>query len=489
MIEQKPHNTKIYILFFTSGFSPFSRGYTIDHPDMKVMENREILEKLKKKCKDVDFVGSSDPTEVDEAIANVEERKNELDGVLVFGCPPEEILTFDLPVISVFPLWGMFMDNFNPYKERKVVTSILPVVPDKDSFLYSARIEEIAKKIKLINAISKMRQLRVLIVTDLPTLGSFQPMDYQYDKSREEYEKIYLDNLQEILRTDLVTVPQKELLERMKMMNQEKANEIAQKWIDEAMAIRGTNKTEVLKSARLYLAMKDLLDKYNCNAIATEGYGWPDFEVKSDALEVIDLIDTGSVEFPSQGLPSSQFLTDGIVATSETLVDSLITQQLGLYITGTPGFNGDYMIDPFHDVAIVGHCECPFNPYGDKRKVPYTIRNLPVMKKNEGGACVQVDCPIGETVTVAKVSIHQKKISVFEGETVSGENLFPYWNDILCRTKIAIKTDVKNLLKNLDWKTFGGHRVVFYGDYRQEFVDLSKLIGFDIVEDDQQPAR
>ena len=107
------------------------------------------------------------------------------------------------------------------------------------------------------------------------------------------------------------------------------------------------------------------------------------------------------------------------------------------------------------------------------------------MKENTGGACVQINYPICDTVTVAKISLYQKKIAIFTGETVSGDELFPYWDDILCRTKLAIKTNGKAVFENLDWGTFGNHRVAFYGDYRQEFKDLAKLIGFEVVEKDK----
>ncbi|GAF73793.1 unnamed protein product, partial [marine sediment metagenome] len=129
--------------------------------------------------------------------------------------------------------------------------------------------------------------------------------------------------------------------------------------------------------------------------------------------------------------PSSQLFTEGIISTSETLIDGLITQQLGFYITGRAGFCGDYMIDPFNKIAVIMHCELPLNPYGDDRKAPYIIRNLPLWQQNKGGAAVQVNLPIGETVTVAKISMHQKKIVVFTGKSVNGEDFWEHWDDIM----------------------------------------------------------
>lgn len=472
MVKQETRNTKIYTVFFSSGFQGECRIYTNYHPDVKVLENQEILEKLKDKCEGVEFVGEVEPVKAQEAIANIKAQREDLGGVLVFGQPPDELISIGLPTVAVHPLWGQWQATFNAFKGEKVVTSCLPVIYDKDLAVFSSRMEDIAVKIRLIYAISKMKGLRVLVVTDLPPLGYFEPTGLQIEKGREEYEKVYLDNLKETFGASLVPIPQEKLFEKMQKADEQKAKEVTQKWIDEAEEVKGTNEEEIVKSAKLYLAMKELMEENNCGSITTEGYGW------SGSFSKRNL-------FPSQGLPSSQLSTEGIVATSETLLDCLITQQLGLYITGSAGFSGDYIVDFPNDIATVGHCEASLDPYGDGRKASYVIRNLPLMEENTGGACLQINYPIGDTVTVAKISLYQKKISVFAGETVSGDELFPYWNDILCRTKLAIKTNGKAVFENLDWGTFGNHRVAFYGDYRQEFKDLAKLIGFEVVEKDK----
>lgn len=165
----------------------------------------------------------------------------------------------------------------------------------------------------------------------------------------------------------------------------------------------------------------------------------------------------------------------------------MLTQQIGFYITDRPSFNGDYIVDSFLNIAIIGHCECPFNPYGDDRNSPYIIRNMPHREKNSGGACVQVDLPSGETVTSVKMSMYDKKIAVFTGKTVSGKKLFAEWDNpgVSCRTKLAIETDTKALLENPDWQTFAQHRVVFYGDYREKFKELATFIGFKFIEEDR----
>ncbi len=112
--------------------------------------------------------------------------------------------------------------------------------------------------------------------------------------------------------------------------------------------------------------------------------------------------------------------------------------------------------------------------------MPYAIRNLPqwsMEEQEKGGASAQVFLPAGETVTAAKISVHDKKLSLFTGRTVDGEKLFPGWYDILC--------SARRLLDRVDWRTFGVHRVAFYGDHRERFKDLATLLGYEVVEKDR----
>ena len=471
MQKRENHETRIYVVFTSSGISGSSINYPIFRPMEKILTNKEMLAELKNRCEGVDFAGGTEPVQPAEAVEKVKDELENLDGVVYFGTPPDELISLDLPIVAVHPRWGQWQAPFGPFKGQKVVTSFLPVIPDTDKAVFSSRLEDIAAKIRVVQAISQMDGLRVLVVTDLPVLGAFEPTPNQLaSTTREEYEQTYLDNLKGTFRAEFVNVSEDE---RIKVMGEigEEAEEVARKWIDESEGIKGTNEREILKSARLYLALKKLMDEYDCRAVATEGYGVPTND--EDGF------------MPSQGLPSSQFCTDGVVATSETLMDSLLTQHLGLFITGSTGTNGDYIIDPPIDTAIIGHCEGPFNPYGDERRVPYVIRNRPQVDLNVGGACVQVKLPPEEAVTVAKFSMYRRKIAIFTGQTVPGESLFPGWDDILCRNKLAIKTDAGTLFENVDWDTFGNHRVAFYGDYRQEFKDLAKLIGFELVEKDR----
>ena len=467
--------TRIYTVFTSSGLFGSTGTYSFHHPEQKVLTNEELLGEISRRCEGVEFVGTTDMEKREYVVANIRARQRSLDGVLYFGAPPGELTGLDLPVIAIHPLWSQWQYPFDAYQGKRVLTATLPIIPDASPETFSARLDGIAGKIRLLQLAARLKSLRILCVTDVPALGLYEPTAAQTAREgRETYERNYLANLA-ALGAEIIVRPQDEMVSKMQAVPETKAQDMAKRWMAEAEGVKGTNETEIRKSAALYLTMKSMMREYGANAVTTEGYG------------VFMQYPGGPI--PSQGLSSSQLCTEGVVATSETLVDSLVTQQLGLWLTGNAGFNGDYIVDRENGKAYVGHCECPFNPYGDDRRVPYVIRNLPqwpIDKQELGGACVQVKLPNNEDVTVAKLSVHDKKLSLFSGRTVPGAGLFPGWDDILCRTKLAINTDADALLENLDWATFGNHRVVFYGDHRKEFKDLATLLGYEAVEKDKK---
>lgn len=471
-IQAQP--VRIYVAFPSSGLFGSTDTYPLHHPDQQILTNEEILGEIESRCEGVEFTGGTAVEDAETTAANIAADAENIDGVLYFGAVPADLLDSDLPVVAVYPLWGQWQYPYDAYSGQKVLTASIPLIADTDAATFRARLDSVADKIRLVQTVARMKGLKILIITDKPILGYYEPTTLQLEaEGWERYEERYLGNLRE-LGTDVVQCPQDEMLSTMETVNADEAADVTDGWMKEAVGIRGTNREEINKSARLYLAMKQMMDEYEADAITTEGYGI--FMHYADG------------PIPSQGMPSSQLCTEGIVATSETLVDSLVTQQLGLFALGTTGFNGDYVIDEENNKAYIGHCECPFNPYGGDRRVPYTIRNLPqwpVDQQETGGACAQVFLPASETVTVAKISVHDQKLSLFGGEAVDGEALFPGWHDILCRTKMAIDTDARKLLDNLDWRTFGNHRVVFYGEHRQYLSDLAKLLDYEVVEKDR----
>ena len=350
---------------------------------------------------------------------------------------------------------------------------------------------------------------KILLIQDTNEINgiwAFGTYWENYDTSL--YNKTYGDTLKKYLGIDLQIIPSSELIKGMENSPKEQVEEITNKWINEAEAIVEVEKEDIIKVGKMYIAVKNLLDKYNANA-------W--------SLRSWRLIDSTLCMPP---LAEMQSYLDGIPTCCEGLADDLVAQMTGTYISGKPGFVGDainykkFKLKPGfkhpEDVVIIGHCYMPVNPHGNDR-VSYMIRShvignpnaTVVQDKHPGFPFVAnwVHWPVEETVTLLKFNVFEKQISVFTGKIVDGDFYYKDFEETMCRDKLTIKVDnyqncymfpiskgdeyalerdfmeeggqkVNSFRKLGKW---GAHQVVFCGDYKNEIIKLADLIGFDVT--------
>ena len=359
--------------------------------------------------------------------------------------------------------------------------------------------------------LEKLKKSRILSIQDYDKI---QPIDRGawalVDAPVNAYDRVYPKRLKEFLGLDIVIVRSMELFKEIGEVKRKEAGEIADKWINEAEEVKNVTKEDVVKSAEIYLAYRKLMKKYDANAITMSSWALiPDGKLKA-------MPPLSEMELAKNLIPSC----------CESLIDPLVTQMIGTYVSGRPGFVGDAVnewgkhpepgvgvlpgLEPIEgaenlleNVVVIGHCYGPINPHGNDR-VPYVIRDHVVYndevakvwmkswkEKSQKRAFKQlkkehitlvgitVKFPIEEIVTIVKFNVYDKKAFVSTGTAIDGGSLFKDFSDRLCRTKISIKTDKP--FRN----EIGGHLVVFYGDYKQEFKDFAKLIGFEVIEKDK----
>jgi len=408
-------------------------------------------------------------------------------------------------------LWDSYI---KPLKEKKDAGSIgiFRYLLNRVSYVIYGGMKMGVKKLR--EALHIISGSRLLSIQDFDQIQPVEPRSHDVrpwvrgnlGSLLTEYDKAFPSTLQKNLGVDLVIVRSKELRQEVVKADINKAEEIAHKWISDAEDVIEVTKNDIVMSARWYLAFKSLMGRYNANAITTSSWAFfrPQYRYG----------DEESMHGKSDAMPclaEMELAKDLIPCCCENLVDCIITEMLGIYIYGRPGFVGDMIIpseEKFHFVSeerdswideidfsnnmiLFGHCYGPINPHGND-KVPYVIRSH-VRQKGQNEQCedehvtlvgIQAQWPIDETVTVAKTDVYNRKIAVFTGKTVDGNLFYKEFDNRLCRTKIAVKVnDVKSLIRNLD-PSFGIHRVVFCGDYRQRVRDLAELAGFEVVEED-----
>jgi len=486
-------NTKIYTVFVNQGCSCPAGGT----PE-GLITNEEVLRKLQAKCSRVDFI-ARDITKRDISIGAVlnelEASKEALDGVLIFGALGNreyELAFTGLPTICVYSLFEWMNIPYKlydtgkessikvggpEYKAGKILTAQLDRRNVCAPSVASAMFEDLVNKIKIIQAIKKLKESRILVVTPTRFLGQ---VDYQGDPKKhfpEDYNERYTHALKESLGVELVRIEPKEFYEAVRKVGQAEAEKIAQMWIDEAQGIKDTTKSEVVKTAKSHLAFEALRKKYNCNAVSTH------MRSLTGSAKVEDMF------WPGLGL--MEFQKRGIQAICQEYENIMVAHLLGYYLTGRPSMLGDLMIDTFNNITLLTHCGAPINPYGDDRRIPYIIwshAQSPVRGtlKPGSGTGAQVNYPAGEPVTIWKVYVLHKKIGLHTGKTADGHSLYKDFDGIMCRTKLVVKVDdAKKIQKHFSPDEYGIHRAGTLGDLRETIKDLATLIGYEVIEEDR----
>jgi len=448
----------------------------------------------------VEFTGT-----VTDAYNEVQGNNGSYDGVLIIGRLDSDYrLAFTgLPTIIVYNMWefqsGHHYHIFNTgqvkvdgnnileggtnYKDVKILTAQLdrrnlsaPHVRDK-------MFNDLVYKVKLVQAIKELGETRILMVPRNKTeyIGE---VNYKFGDFNQNYPKDhnerYIHDFEELFGAEIVRVEPEEFYEAYRKVNVRKAEEIAEEWIRGARKVEAS-RPEIIKSARGYLALDALRDKYNCNAVSTHIRSVTGSEKPEDRFN------------PGIGLELG-FKTRGIQAVCQNYPDILISQVLAYQLTGRPSMLGDQMYDIDNGVEIVLHCGIPVNPWGDERRIPYTIRthaespvrDLPEEPGSSTG--MTAEWPVGETVTFWEIHSILGQIRLHTGKIVDGRSIYSGGEDldnVMCTAKIIAEVDnIKQVRDQHFPSLYGIHHCATLGDLRQQLRDVSVLMGFDFVERD-----
>ena len=415
---QNSDNAKIYTIFF--GIAPSE-----DDTSLRPMGNDELILRLKKDCDGVDFVLSEQRGTASIVNEMKDLKKLGYDGVMIYGWPRDyDLLRSGLPTINIYAV-GDFMNNPYPiYQENKV----LPAVLDPWDFttsrdVSSAMYKDLVDKIKLIRTLKKMKGKKILTVTDSRYVNVIYGDVLK--NPPPQYNEMLLGAIYDTFGIKVEKIGTKEVAEDAYVKNlwyneSQEANEIAKRWINNAVKMINTLESEVVRSAKCYLVMKMLLEKYNADAMA--------FHIRN---LIMDAKPEDRV-FPALG--TSKFQEDSVVVKCQSHLNIILTEMLGQYSFNRPSHLGDYAVDTFNNTSMTQHCEGPWNPWGDKRRVPYIItdhreRRVRERSKPGVGAAPWILYPGDEPVTMWQIDVPSKEILVHTGPTVSMLDEFAKYED------------------------------------------------------------
>jgi hypothetical protein len=395
---------------------------------------KELATRLQQACPNIEFLTATAQTAEDAKKILAQDR--DIDGYVNYlvGCwtgATGEITASGRPTILVDDLYagtGEFLTQYAAARRKGL----------KVAGVSSSRFEDVVEAVKTFEALKKMQHSVILDVIDRPT---------------GEMAKA----IEEVFGAKVRKTSGEELDEAFRKCDREPARGCADRWIREARVIVEPSREEIDKSAVMYVAMRDLLQKHRAQAIA---------------IDCLTLFYGGKLAaYPCLGF--FQLNNDGLVGACEADLESTVSMLLMTYLVGRPGYISDPVIDTSLNRIIYAHCVAPNKVFGPAGKAnPYDIRSHSEDRK---GASVRSIMPLGEIVTTLEFNPVRKEVIIHQGKTV--ENID---EDKACRTKLAAEvTDIDKLLT--EWDQWGWHRVTFYGDLKRPVETVSALAGFKVI--------
>ena len=408
--NQRRDSAKIYIVF--AGIAP-SR----DDTDLEPMTHAQIMHRLQKECDGAEFVvrDLTQGIRMESVLNEVKDlKKSHYDGVIVYGWPRDyELLRSGLPTINVAVVNDFMNTPYPLFKQHRVISAFIdPWRFCEDPKVSERMFQDLVDKIKLIRMLKKMKSERILTVTD----SAYVNVTYG-DVLRHmpaDYNEQILGAIDETFGTRVQKIGTREVTEDEEIRNlwqheSPEANEIAQRWIRNGKRMINTIESEVVSSAKVYLAMNLLMKKHDATSMA--------FHIRT----LIKNPRPEDTVFPA--LATSEFQLNGVVAKCQSHLNIILSEMLLQYAYGRPSMLGDYSVDTYNDTSIVQHCEGPWNPWGDKRRVPYNLtdhreRRIRGRSMTGVGAASWILYPENEPVTMWQIDVLSKEVLVHTGSTV-----------------------------------------------------------------------
>ncbi|MFX0176045.1 MAG: hypothetical protein ACFE85_07430 [Candidatus Hodarchaeota archaeon] len=492
---------KIQIIFI--GKPQWEAGWPhfgFDNEDLK----NQIIDNLMEQFSDVDFAVSIMIMANDKKLLHqVKNEINDVDGVIIFtighyGEPA--IVEAGIELVSSGKL--TILANYI-YGGDHTFTKIHATIKDKKLPVYSIssqNIEDFNKPISVLINLLKLRGKKILVYASDSTKINWdvilslvgperkeimkkypefmdQISKITSDKTFEFYtdtvgldqahqwrkdEEKYQSNLKSIFGIEMKKEEPDDIIKYFNEVDKDEAKKVAEKWIRNALEVEPTQKT-ILNSAKLYLAFKELLKEKNYDIFA------PDCGT---------FLITGKLPaYPCMAF--FELSNEGIYGICESDMDSAISYLFGLYITDRPGFVSNHTLDTVNNQITYMHCVSPHKLYG--LDGPYADYDIVYHGETSYlGACPRVKFPIGEIVTTIKISVFEKKIAIRTGKII--DNIIDKKG---CVSKMLVSGNVKEIMQNYNWDTFGWHRVTFIGDWKDNFIIGAKLLGLEIYEEDK----
>jgi len=401
---------------------------------------KELTQKLRDACPQIEFLPVT-AQNTDDA-TKILHADTEIDGYLIYMLGlwtgvPQTIAAAGKPTIFVDDLYGGSGEFLQTYAEvrRKGL---------KVAGVSSSRFNDVIQAARCFECLKKLRSSVILNVG----AGS------------DWWGHIPHELIEQHFGTKIVNINFEQLDKAYKNTDPSEAVKWADRWIKNAEKIIEPSRQTIEKSGAMYLAMLDLMNRHNAQAITVNCLG--------------GFYGGHMTAYPCLGF--FQLNNDAYVGACEADMKSTVTMLLMTYLVGRPGYISDPVIDTSKNQVIYAHCVAPNKVFGpDGPTNPYHIRSHSEDRK---GAAVRSLLPLGEMTTTIQFDPRKKQVLLHQGKTVANID-----EDKACRTKLAVelKGDMQKLFTH--WDQWGWHRVTYYGDLETPVRHIAALLGYELIEE------
>jgi len=394
------------------------------------------LTKLQPQLADIEFVGG-DMISSNEDLARAKEKLKGVDGVLAIhlslgtgGFIPG-LLELGVPVVVFsLPYSGHEWHTIASFQRQGKKIEVYP----------SSQYSDIVVAIRPIRAIHRLREAKVLY---LPGGRGGDPK--------------YAEAIKNKFGTEIKTISLDQLTAAFQAAEKSEVEAEAKRWTKGARKIVEPKPEDILRAARMYLAMRSVLEAEKAHAIT------------------INCLGSGLIQkdqaYPCFGF--SRLCSMGLPGVCEADLKSTMTALIFQYLVNKPGFVTDPVIDLSNNTIIHAHCVAPLKMDGpDGKDCPYIIRSH---HEDGKGASLFVRMRIGQKISMARLI--GTDVMLFS----TGEIIDTPYVERGCRTKITTK--VSDAQKIMEGWSCGLHRVIFYGDHSRDIRRLARFLDIRVVEE------
>ena len=410
----------------------------------EVMKFKDYLAGVETRLGDVKFVGGELIPNTVPAATQVAAQLKDADAALVVhlsfgsGEPLLKLVEAGLPsVIFSQPFSGhdwMYVPRWQKTGKRVILST-------------SSDYGDLERAAALLRVPVRMRQSRIIVVGFAQ--GTSPACSAEQVKRR--------------LGPEIVPISQERIISAHKAVDPKAAEAEAEHyWIGQAKKIVEPSRADIINSARMYLAIKEIMIQERAQAITS----------------------SHCMGEPAKGCLTFSKLNDlGLVGACEGDMDSTLTMLLFAHAFGVPGFISDPLFDTSKNAVIHAHCTSTTKLDGPTgKRAPFLIRT---QCDSNQGVSLEVQMRIGQEITCAKL-VNLDTMLISTGKIIELTD----FHDRGCRTQITTEVaNARNMARNWGGGVLDGdmmtllHRVVFYGSHIECMRDLAPLMGWRVVEE------